>query len=92
MCAMLCGAEGSVDMEAFGKAKERFLKGFLTLPHGIRSHDTFSRTFRFLDPEHFGQFFQAFVLFRRGPSRGDPGRSLSFRGLGKYSARINATP
>ena len=92
LCAMLCGAEGCVDMEAFGKAKERFLKRFLTLPHGIPSHDTFSRIFRFLDPEQFGQFFQPFAPFRRGPSRGDRGRSLSFRGLGKYPARINATP
>ncbi len=61
LCAMLCGAEGCVDMAAFGKAKESFLKRFLTLPHGIPSHDTFSRIFRFLDPEQFGQCFQAFV-------------------------------
>jgi hypothetical protein len=39
LCAMLCGAEGCIDMEAFGKATERFLKRFLTLPHGIPSHD-----------------------------------------------------
>ncbi len=31
LCAMLCGAEGCVDMAAFGKAKERFLKRFLTV-------------------------------------------------------------
>jgi len=31
LCAMLCGAEGCVDMEGFGKAKERFLKRFLTV-------------------------------------------------------------
>ncbi len=62
LCAMLCGAEGRVDMQqAFGKAKESFLKRFLTLPHGIPSHDTFSRIFRFMDPERFGQCFQALV-------------------------------
>ncbi len=61
LCAMLCGAEGCVDMEEFGKAKESFLKQFLTLPHGIPSHDTFSRIFRFMDPEQFGQCFEAFV-------------------------------
>ena len=61
LCAMLCGAERCVYMEDFGKAKERFLKQFLTLLHGIPSHDTFSRIFRFTDPEQFYQCFQAFV-------------------------------
>ena len=31
LCAMLCGAEGCVDMAAFGKAKQSFLKRFLTV-------------------------------------------------------------
>ena len=31
LCAMRCGAEGCVDMAAFGKAKQRFLKRFLTV-------------------------------------------------------------
>ena len=61
---MLCGAEGRVDMAAFGKAKERFLKRFLPLPHGIPSRDTFSRIFRYMDPERFGQCFQAFVTLQ----------------------------
>ncbi len=30
LCAMLCGARGCVDMQAFGKAKESFLNRFLT--------------------------------------------------------------
>jgi len=39
--AVICGAEGWTDMEAFGKAKESWLRQFLELPHGIPSHDTF---------------------------------------------------
>ncbi len=31
LCAMLCGAEGCVDMGAFVKAKGRFLKRFLVV-------------------------------------------------------------
>ncbi len=31
LCAMLCGAEGCVDMAAFGRAKKSFLKRFLTV-------------------------------------------------------------
>ncbi len=71
LCAMQCGAEGCVDMEAFGKAKERFLKKFLSLPHGIQSHDTFSRIFRSMYAEQFGRCFQACavcgVLNRHSP-------------------------
>ncbi len=31
LCAMPCRAQGCVDMAAFGKAKESFLKRFLTV-------------------------------------------------------------
>ena len=49
MCAVLCGAQGSVDMGLFAKSKEPFLRGFLKLENGVPSHDTFSRRFRLLD-------------------------------------------
>lgn len=42
-CTTLCGGEDCSDMAAFGRAKETFLRQFLRLPHGILSHDTFSR-------------------------------------------------
>jgi predicted transposase YbfD/YdcC len=48
--ASLCGAKTGVEMAAFGKAREAFLRQFLALPHGIPSHDTFSRLFRLLAP------------------------------------------
>jgi len=37
---VLCGAEGWVEIESFGKTKEAWLKTFLDLPNGIPSHDT----------------------------------------------------
>lgn len=40
ICAFICGAEKWDDVEACGKAKERWLRKFLELPHGIPSHDT----------------------------------------------------
>src|SRR3954449_1510078 len=43
LCTMLCGGEDCSDMPLFGQAKEPFLRQFLTLKHGIPSHDTFSR-------------------------------------------------
>jgi hypothetical protein len=46
----MCGAEGWVEIETFGKAEEVWLKGLLELPNGIPSHDTFGRVFARLDP------------------------------------------
>ena len=61
MCAVLCGAQGSVDMGLFAKSREPFLRGFLKLENGVPSHDTFSRLFRRLDPEQFRAAFQRFM-------------------------------
>lgn len=60
-CASLCGAESSVDMAMFGKAKESVLREFLRLEHGIPSHDTFSRVFRVLDPLQFQVCFVRYL-------------------------------
>ncbi len=64
LAALLCGAEGCVDMADFGRAKEGVLRQVLHLAHGIPSHDTFSRVFRALRPEAFeaafGRFMAAF--------------------------------
>lgn len=59
--AVLCGAESCQDMADFGEAKETWLRKFLRLPHGIPSHDTFSRIFRLLDPKPFGDAFREFT-------------------------------
>lgn len=57
ICAVLGGAEGWTDIARFGKAKEPWLRTFLTLPNGIPSHDTFGRFFALLDPVRFQQCF-----------------------------------
>ncbi len=54
LSSVICGGENAMDMAAFAKAKEPLLRGFLRLPNGVPSHDTFSRLFRLLDPEAFG--------------------------------------
>ena len=48
-------------MEEFGHAKQDYFRQFLRLPHGIPSHDTFSRLFRLLDPAHFHACFLTFI-------------------------------
>lgn len=59
--AVICGAEGWTDIEAFGKSKEAWLKQFLELKNGIPSHDTFSRVFERLETEAFEARFIAWV-------------------------------
>jgi predicted transposase YbfD/YdcC len=55
--ALLCGAENFTHMAQFGQAKESWLRTFLTLAHGIPSHDTFRRVFMLLAPEKFSAVF-----------------------------------
>jgi predicted transposase YbfD/YdcC len=53
VCTLLCGGTGFDDMADFGKAKQDWFKTFLTLRHGIPSHDTFNRVFAALKPTAF---------------------------------------
>ncbi|MGE0827513.1 MAG: ISAs1 family transposase [Candidatus Binatia bacterium] len=57
ICAVICGADSWVEMEAYGRAKEQWLRQFLALPNGIPSHDTFARVLARLNPEEFQQCF-----------------------------------
>lgn len=61
ICAVICGAEGWVDIELFGKSKLPWLKTFLELPNGIPSHDTFGRVFSRIDAQQFQVAFYEWV-------------------------------
>ncbi|HET8996624.1 MAG TPA: ISAs1 family transposase [Acetobacteraceae bacterium] len=61
LCTVLCGGQTATDMALFARAKETYLRGFLKLPAGLPSHDTFSRLFRLLDPVKFSAWFQRFT-------------------------------
>ena len=56
-CGVICGAEGWVEIEECGKAKEAWFTELLDLPNGIASHDTFGRVFAHLDPQPFEASF-----------------------------------
>ena len=75
--AVICGADGGVGIETYGKAKYKWLKRFLALPNGIPSHDTFARVFARLNPE---QLQESFLSWVRAVSRVSEGEVIAIDG------------
>ena len=61
ICGVICGADGWVGIEEFGKAKQEWLTELLQLPNGIPAHDTFGRVFAHIDPKQFEASFVEWV-------------------------------
>jgi len=61
IAAVLCGADGWVEIEQFAHAKEAWFRQFLSLENGIPSHDSFGRVFALLDPKAFEACFRSWV-------------------------------
>jgi predicted transposase YbfD/YdcC len=61
LSATIAGAEGWDDLVDFCEARRKWLEGFLDLPNGIPSADTFRRIFERLDPRAFQRCFADFV-------------------------------
>jgi predicted transposase YbfD/YdcC len=59
--ALLCGAATCCEMSELGRAKFKFFKKFLKLPHGIPSHDTFSAVLRMVDPKALDAAFRVLM-------------------------------
>jgi predicted transposase YbfD/YdcC len=68
VCAVLGEAESFEDIALYGRRKRRWLEGFLALPNGIPSHDTFRRVLMLVDPDAFERCFLGWVraAFRPG--------------------------
>ena len=61
VCAVVAEAETFEDIALYGRCKESWLRGFLELPGGIPSHDTFRRVLMLIDPDAFERCFLAWV-------------------------------
>ena len=70
ICAVICGADSWVDIAMFGESKKEWLSGFLELPNGIPSHDTFGDVFSRIDPVQFQECFMEWVRRVKELTRG----------------------
>ena len=61
ICAVLCGADDWVEVAEWCEDEADWLKGFLDLPQGTPSHDTFGDVFRVLDPDVFESCFREWI-------------------------------
>lgn len=66
LCGVMAGGEDFVEIAKWGKVNEPFLRTFLELPHGIASHDTFTRVFALLSPETVQGVVVPWLVERRG--------------------------
>jgi predicted transposase YbfD/YdcC len=69
--AVICGAEGWEDIEAYGTAQAEWFAEVLDLPHGIPGHDPFRRVLSQLDPEALTRCFVAWTTELSDLSGGD---------------------
>jgi predicted transposase YbfD/YdcC len=65
-CGVLGGCEDFVEIAAWAQGNEEFFRSFLALPHGIPSHDTFTRVFALLKPTTLQEVLLPWLLERRG--------------------------
>ena len=90
LCAVLSGAEGFVDIAAFGQAREGWLRDRLglSLAGGIPSHDTFGRVFARLDP---GAFSACFLSWTQALHEATQGQIIALDGKTLRSSLDAAT-
>lgn len=70
LTAVVCGAQGWVDVERFVKCKVEWFGKYISLEHGVPSHDTFGRVFSRLDTSEFLTAMHAWVDEFAGSLRG----------------------
>src|SRR4051812_30249793 len=79
VCAVLGEAESFEDIALYGRCKREWLEGFLAVPNGIPSHDTFRRVLMLVDPDAFERCFMGWVRAVFRPEEDAP-RQLAIDG------------
>jgi predicted transposase YbfD/YdcC len=71
LCAVIAGSNTWQEVEAFGRERRDWLEGFLGLPGGTPSHDTFERLFERLDPVELQRCLLSWVRAASGELKVD---------------------
>ena len=61
VCAVISGLECWTQIEDFAIANEQWFRGFLDLPNGIPSYDTFGKVFSVINPNEFELRIQKWI-------------------------------
>lgn len=85
---ILCGCDDWEDVVDFAKAKIHLFKEILELPHGLPSHDTFSRVFSMIDGCHFEEVF---IEWMKEVYKKTNGEIIALDGKTIRGARIKGT-
>ena len=88
--ATLANANEWVEIEAFGREHEGFLREYLDLPNGIPSHDTIQRVFAMLAPEFLQRFQRLWNEMLNSREGEKVRRILGINGAGERTKRILA--
>lgn len=84
MAAVICGCDEWEEIESYGEKKEKWLRKYIELPHGIPSHDTINRTISAIDPkimqERFVQWVEEVVELSKGEVINIDGKRLCSSG------------
>jgi predicted transposase YbfD/YdcC len=65
-CGVLAGCDDFVEIAAWARTHQDFWRTFLALPHGVPSHDTFTRVWAMVRPEAVQVALLAWLQHRRG--------------------------
>ncbi|RZF26760.1 ISAs1 family transposase [Paraburkholderia sp. UYCP14C] len=74
LCAVMSGAEGWDDIEAWGIARQAWLRQYQRLRNGIPGHDTIRRVFELLSPT---ELERRFVQWAEGVCGALDGRAIA---------------
>lgn len=61
LMAVVCGCDDAEAMQAWGRANQAWLEGFLPLPHGTPTQDVFLSVLAALDPGAFGAVLRSWA-------------------------------
>lgn len=75
--AVISNAQSWMEIEAFGQAKEAWLRQYLVLENGIPSHDTIQRVFQILEP---AALMSRFVRWTQGVMSQSEGNIIAIDG------------